>query len=348
MKDIIRKIPKVDLHCHIDGSVRVSTIKEIAELQGYKLPTYDVEELKKYVTVSKDCRSLSDFLKRFEVFYPILKDTLALERITYELIEDAYKENIVYLEARFAPVLQSKKDLSMEEVLKSVLKGKEKAEKNFSVKTGIILCVYRGTEKESWFETVELANKYKREGVCGIDLAGDESMYRAEIYKDAFDLAKRYSLNITVHAGEAAGPESIKDAIDKLYARRIGHGVKLEKDKFLYERVKEAKIPLEMCPTSNIQTEVVSTYREHPLKRYYEDGIRTTVNTDDRGVSDIDLTHEWKVVIDKIGMKFEDLLDMNINSIEAAFLKSEEKEKIKEYIQNKTAEVLKKGGLGGQ
>jgi len=341
MKELIKKLPKVDLHCHIDGSLRIRTIKELAELQGYKLPTYDEGELKKYVTVSRSCRSLSEFLERFEVFYPLLKDREAMKRITYELIEDAKKENIVYLEARFAPVLQSKEGLSMEDVLKAVLEGKKLGEENFGVKCGIILCVYRGESPESWYETVELAEKYKDEGVCGIDLAGDESKYPAKDFKEVFELAKKYNLNITVHAGEAAGAESIRWAIDILGAKRIGHGVRLKEDRFLYERVKNAKIPLEMCPTSNIHTEVVPSYKEHPIKEYYDDGIRVTVNTDDRGVSDIDLSYEWEMCIDKIGFKLEDLLDMNINSIEAAFLDEDEKRRIEGFIQSETSKILK-------
>jgi len=341
MRELIKRLPKVDLHCHIDGALRTRTIIELAQLQNYKLPTYDEEELKKYVTVSKSCRSLSEFLEKFEIFYPLLKDREAMKRVTYELIEDAKKENIVYLEARFAPVLQSKEGLNMEDVLKAVLEGKKLGEENFGIKCGIILCVYRGQPPESWYETVELAKKYKDKGVCGVDLAGDESRYPAKDFKEVFELAQKYNLNITVHAGEAAGAESIRWAIDLLGAKRIGHGVRLKEDRFLYERVKNAKIPLEMCLTSNVHTEVVPSYKKHPIKEYYYDGIRVTVNTDDRGVSDIDLSYEWEVCIDEIGFKLEDLLDMNINSIEAAFLDESEKNRIKELIQNQTSEILK-------
>ena len=340
VRDLISGIPKVDLHCHLDGSLRVETIRDLALKLNHKLPTYDPEELSRYVQVCPGCRSLPDFLKTFDFFYPLLKNPDAVERITYELLEDASRENIVYLEMRLAPVLQTSDSFPMEEVIRSVIRGKETAEKSFPVKSGILLCVYRGTSEDAQTKTVELAEKFRDRGVVGLDLAGDESRYPASLYQAAFRKAREFRIPVTIHAGEAAGSESISKAMELLEARRIGHGIRLKDDPLLLRRVMDSGITLEMCPTSNVQTQVVESYEKHPLPQYYKEGVRVTVNTDDRGVSGIDLSHEWNIVMEKMKLRLDDLLDMNINAIEAAFIDSSSRKTIERHIQEKIREIM--------
>ena len=337
--EVLRKFPKVDLHCHIDGSIRTETIFDIMKGKT-QLPCDNPKDLAEYVHVSSDCRSLTDFLSKFEFFYPYLKDPAVMERITYELCEDASSENIRYFEARFAPCLQKSDRYSQEDILKGVLRGAERGSSHFAVKIGIILCVYRGTPQEEWEETVALAEKYFGEGVVGLDLAGDESKYSARPFKAVFDRARGAGVHITVHAGEAWNWNSVKEAVDLLHAERIGHGIRIYENEIFFERIKQLQTPLEICITSNVQTGAVKDYDSHPIRNFYRKGIRTTINTDDRGVSNIDLTHEWRVAQEKCGLEFEDVLDMNINSCEAAFLPESEKAVLKEKIQNETRRLM--------
>lgn len=334
-REKLLKFPKVDLHCHLDGSVRVGTVYDLAKREGVKLPTEDHKMLEKYVQVPKTCKSLTEFLAAFEFFYPLLKSPYAMERVAYELCGDCASENIRYFEMRFAPFLQATEKHSMEDITKAVIKGTRDGIRDFKIDAGIILCAYRSTPLESCVEAVRLATKYKEDLVCGVDLAGDESNYKSELYEKAFALARKNRLNITVHAGEAAGAESIKSAIELLGAKRIGHGIRLREDPDLFEYVRKKEIPLEICVTSNIQTQTVRDFPLHPIKEYFDKGIAVTLNTDDRSVSGIDLTNEWEVAIREYGFTLKDLFKMNLTALENAFIYDKDKKKklIEKYKQ---------------
>ncbi len=336
---LVHSLPKCDLHVHLDGSVRVGTIRDAANKMGVRLPTQDLKELTKYVQVPPDCRSLSDFLKAFEVFYPVLKDPEILERISYELCEDASKENIRYMEVRFAPVLQVKKGFPMVEVVKSVLKGLKRGERDFKIRTLLLLCCYRSEPPITSIQTVNLALKYKEDGVAGIDLAGDEAHFPVGERKEAFLIAKKNDLPATVHAGEAGGAENIRFALEALGARRIGHGVRLKEDPDLLEKVKRDKIPLEMCLTSNVQTQVVKEYDLHPFREYYDLGIPVTINTDDRSVSNITLTSEIIRAIEYYQLSLEDIKRITLNGIEYAFTTEKEKGGLKKNFEREFQEL---------
>lgn len=343
--DALRKLPKVDLHCHLDGSIRPQTIFDIMKAAGCKLPCPDPAGIAGFVQVDSTCRSLTDFLNKFEFFYPYLRTPESMERIAYELCEDAAKENIRYMEIRFAPCLQASEKVTQKDILLSVLAGLTKGKRDFDIKTGAILCAYRGTPQEDWEKTYELAEKYKGQGVCGLDLAGDESRFPGAPFALIFDRAKNAGIPVTIHAGEAAGWESVKEAVDVLHASRIGHGVRIVENEVFAERVKDAGIVLEVCVTSNVHTGVCADYKSHPLPDFYRKGIRTTINTDDRGVSNIDLTHEWNIVQTKCGLEIDDVLDMNILAIDAAFCEASEKKILKDRIQTETRKIM--SGLSG-
>lgn len=327
----ISKLPKVDLHRHLDGSVRVETIRDIAKKYSFSLPTEDINELKKYVQVSPQCKSLTEFLKTFDFFYNFLKFPDVLERVSYESCEDAYKkENIKYLELRLAPPLQTNTGFDEENVVKSVLHGVKYAQKDFNIKVGVILCLYRYyniTEEQNW-KTLKLAEKYFGDGeVVGIDLAGDESKYPVVLYKKFFEYAKAAGLPITCHAGEAGPAKEVYDAI-KLGARRIGHGTHIVENEEVMKIVKNEGIILEVCLTSNLQTQVIEKIEFHPVKKYYDYGIKITLNTDDPSVSGIDLNYELNLASNVFKFGLEDIKKIILIAVEAGFVSNEQKKKL--------------------
>lgn len=337
--DVLRKLPKVDLHCHLDGSARAGTIFDIMKKKT-DLPCSTVAEFAGYVQVSASCRSLTEFLGKFEFFYPYLKSPEVMERMAYELCEDAAAENIRYMEVRFAPCLQADSKISQEDILQAVLGGLKKGSRDFDIIAVAILCIYRGTPPEAWAETYRLGEKYTGDGVAGLDLAGDESKYPGEPFKEVFDKAYSAGIPVTIHAGEAAGWESVREAVDVLHARRIGHGVRISENSVFFDRIKEMKIPLEICITSNVHTGIFKDYAAHPVRDFYRKGIRVTINSDDRGVSNINLTYEWEIAQKECGLEIEDILDINMNSVEAAFCEAAAKNKLKEKIQTESRQVL--------
>ena len=325
-------IPKADLHCHLDGSVRTSTIRDLAKKAGARLPAEDISELEKYVRVPETCRSLTEFLACFNFFYDFLKTPEAVERIAYELVEDVSKENVRILEVRFAPPLQEEDNISGRfsamKVVERALSGLRQGEKDFpSVKTGAILCFYRSLSEEQNDSTLSALKKYFGSGVIGADLAGDESRYPFSLYRKYFKAAQDMGVPLTAHAGEAAGPESIRAALE-LGVRRIGHGTRLIEDKELMKKVRDEGVALEVCLTSNVQTQTVRDYKDHPVRTYFEEGIAVTLNTDDRSVSGIDLSYEIAKASEIYGFSDEELARIILNGFEASFIDERTKKNI--------------------
>lgn len=323
--DFVKSLPKADLHCHLDGSLRVSTILELAKTHGVQLPVEGEEELRHYLQAGENCTSLSDYLKAFDVTCSVLQWKESLERATYELAEDCAQENIRYLEIRFSPVLHIKQGLKMTHAIDAVLRGKEQAERDFPIRIGIIICGLRHMSPEISLTLAELSVAYKNRGIVGYDLAGDENNHPAKNHKEAFYLIINNNINTTVHAGEASGPESIHQALHWVRANRIGHGTRLRENGDLLNYVNDHRIPLEMCITSNVQTRAVESYGKHPLKFYFDYGLRVTVNTDNRLVSNTTLTQEYMIAIEKFGFTPSELKYLIINGFKSAFLPNNEK-----------------------
>jgi adenosine deaminase len=328
MKMNIHALPKVDLHFHLDGSVRPSTIKEIALAEGIKLPAEEVEQLASFLQVKESCNDLSEYLSTFELPVLCLQTAQALERVAYEAVEDASKQNIKYLEIRFAPQLHTDKGLTLEEIVSSVLAGMKNAGEAFGVRARLLLTCLRSHSLEKTTEVVETARKFLGQGVVGVDLAGDEAGYPPQLHREAFRLAHRYDIPITVHAGEAAGAENIREAIVNMHAKRIGHGVRLRENRELLHAVKKNQIALEMCPTSNVQTKAVSSWREHPIREYYDHGILVTVNTDNTTVSNTTITQEYEKLVQLYQFSLEDLKRIIMNALAASFLEEPERKKL--------------------
>ncbi len=339
-REFIKSLPKAELHCHLDGSMRVETIIDIAKKENVKLPSNDINELRGILEVGMNCKSLEEYLLPFDITTQVLQTEEALIRATYELAEDAAEENIRYLEIRFAPLWHIKKGLSLTEVIEAVIEGARKAEKNFNIRVGIIICGIRHTSPGDTIKVAELAVAYKNRGVVGFDLAGAEKDFPAKDHKEAFYLIINNNINTTAHAGEAYGTESIEQAIHYISANRIGHGTRLKEDGDLLNYVNDHRIPLEMCITSNVQTKAVNTFDDHPAKFYFDLGLRVTLNTDNRLISNVTLTDEYMIAVKKLGFTADDIKYIILNGFKSAFLPFHEKITM---IKQVTKELEEKG-----
>lgn len=306
---------KVELHLHLDGSLRTSTVAQILNL--------DIEYVKNKMIVKSDNDSLSEYLTKFDLPIKAMQTKENLKRVASELAKDLKNDEVIYAEVRFAPAFHTDQGLTFTEVVESVLDGVKKVN---GIKINVILCMMRGASYENNLKTIEVAEKYLNKGVVALDLAGDEKKYKTSDYEKLFDIAKKKSIPFTIHAGEAAGAESVLEAI-KFGAQRIGHGIKIIENEKVLELVREKNIFLEVCPTSNIQTKVVDSYNEHPIKKLYDNEILVTISTDNNTVSNISLSNEYNRLSETFEFTNKDFLQMNINAVLASFLSTQEKEK---------------------
>lgn len=296
--------PYIDLHLHLDGSLPVRTVIELAAMQGIKLPSEDEAELKQFLTVSEDCRDLNEYLEKFELPLTLLQTGSALTKAVLDLAKRLTEEGVGYAEIRFAPQLHCRQGMTQTEVVAAALHGVKLAEDDFSVKTelSLILCCMRGADNHAEnLETVHVAGAFLGQGVVAIDLAGAEALYPTEDFEDIFALAREKGIPFTIHAGEAAGPKSIWKAME-YGAVRIGHGIAAAEDEELLQVLREKKIVLEVCPTSNLQTKAVSDIREHPVRKFLAYGIPVTVNTDNMTVSGTTIRGEFQLLKEKMGL----------------------------------------------
>ncbi|MGD6959446.1 adenosine deaminase [Rossellomorea aquimaris] len=325
-------MPKIELHCHLDGSVRPETIIDIAKREGIHIPSFDIEEMKEELIAQLDCESLDEYLEKFSIPNAVMQSKENLKRITFELYEDAAKENVKYMEVRFAPLLHTRKGLSIEEIIGSVIEGMKEAEGQFDIKGNIILSCMRTMSVESAFEVVEQGKIFLGKGVVAIDLCASEEEGFCGKFIEPIALAREYGYRVTIHAGETGIGRNVLEAVDWLGAERIGHGVYIKDCAEAYQIVKEKQIVLEICPTSNVQTKAVNQFRDHPLYDFHRDGIKITINTDNRTVSDTTMTKECDLVWNEFAMSYEDYKEIYMNSVEAAFASDEVKEGLKKYL----------------
>jgi adenosine deaminase len=318
--DFFRQLPKTDLHVHLDGSLRLETIIDLAERHKIELPSTDPSELRRAMNLGQNCGSLVEYLKAFDVTLRVLQHEDALYRVAYELAEDAARENVRYMEVRYAPMLHTKRGLRLTNVVEAVLAGLRAAHDTLGIESNVIVCGIRNISSESSLEMAELAVAYKNRGVVGFDLAGAEYDHPAKHHKAAFQLVRDNNINCTIHAGEAYGPESIAQALHVCGAHRIGHGCRLREDGDLLHYINDHRIPLEVCPSSNVQTGAVRDLASHPLKLYSSLGLRVTVNTDNRLVTDTTVSHELWHCHTKMGLSFADIRQIIIAGFKSAFL----------------------------
>lgn len=324
----INELPKIELHCHLDGSVRPQTIIDIALDKGIPLPTYDTNRIANYLQAPIDCESLDDYLKCFDLPLLIMQDEESIRRVTYELLEDSAKENIKYIEIRFGPRLHQRKGLALDKIVESVLEGMMMGEKDFGIKSNLILSCLRHHPVDTVYDVIECGKKYLGKGVVALDLAGAEVDGFVKKYIEPVKLAKDNGFHITIHAGETGSGQNVWDAISYLGAERIGHGVFIKDCDLAYELVKSNGITLEMCPTSNVQTKAVKGYENHPIASFLRDDILVTVNTDNTRVSNTTLGNEINLISNQHQLTIDEYKAIYNNSVKASFAD----DSIKEYL----------------
>jgi adenosine deaminase len=340
MLRLLSELPKVDLHVHLDGCIKPSTLLRLAEQQGLSLPSTNNIDLLPFVQVNEDCTNLIEYFAKFDFVLPFLQTKEALEQVAYEVVEQVAEHHIKYIEVRFAPQLHRNGDMTVEETISYVIQGLRRGEENFGVKARVIAICMRNHSLEANLEVIEAAAHFKGKGLVAVDLAGDELTYPAFLFREVFALASTYGIPVTIHAGEAAGPDNIEEAVLNLGATRIGHGVRLKENSRVLQMIREQRIPLELCPTSNIQTKAVTSWDTYPIREYFDQGILFTINTDNPGVSGTDITKEYQVIMEKFGFTLREITVLILNGVEASFLDAEEKTILKRDFE----EILQRLG----
>ena len=327
LREQLAELPKTELHRHLEGSIRPATIAEICRERGIELPSYDADELSDLVRITKSVDDLAALLKIFRIIQRCFTDKEAIARIAYEAVEDAYLDNVRYAELRFSPEFMAYyHHLSLTDVMDGVVEGIALSGRKFPVTAKLIVTVTRQFNSETmgmpWpspNEIARLALDYADRGVVGFDLAGAESGYPPELFAEAFEIAREGGLGITVHAGEGAGPESIRGAIEHLGATRIGHGVRIVQDSEVLQLALDRGVTLEICPTSNVLTRAVESLESHPVRQLYDAGLRITINTDDPAICGVTLTDEYMLLAEKFGFTLAEIEQLNETARQATF-----------------------------
>ena len=320
-RQLVVDMPKTELHTHLEGAVKPETILDLAGQYGVDVGT--LPELKRKIEM-RPGENLLDFLKKFNPFRFVFDHPESLQRVAYEMVEEDALEDVLYTEIRINPV-KHEEVLSIEGVLDAVLQGMHQASQDFGIEARLIVSINRSYPVESAMRVARAAVARKDQGVVGLDLAGDEVHFPAANFKTVFDYAKRQGLHITIHAGEAAGPESIRQALDVCHAERIGHGVRLGEDPALLQEVARRGVTLEMCPDSNLLINVVKDLKSYPLPVYVEVGVPVVVSTDDRHIFNLTMVGEYMALAENCGLSLQDLHRISLAGIRSSFLPDAEK-----------------------
>lgn len=338
-KQIIQRIPKVELHDHLDGGLRPETVVELAREYDVELPAKSPDEIAAWFRRGAEQRSLPLYLETFAVTNALMQRREALERIAHEAVLDLAREHVVYVEIRFAPFLHQEKGMNLEDIVSSVLRGLETGRQETGTHYGLILCAMRNQDPARSLAIAELAVAFRDRGVVGFDIAGDESGHPPKRHLEAFQYIRNRNFNITIHAGEAFGTESIWQAIQICGAHRIGHGTRLtddmsirgtriEKMGSLAHFIRDRRIPLEMCLSSNIGTGAAPNFDAHPFNIFFRNGFRVFLCTDNRLMSGTTLTREFEIAANHYNLTFHDLEKITLNAMKSSFIHHDEKIRI--------------------
>jgi len=338
-------IPKAELHLHLDGSVRPRTVLELAKQNGVPLPTEDLAKLPDFLEANENTASLVEYITFFELPIAVLQTVPALERATYELCEDLKHDNVRYAEIRYGPWLHVQQGLSLTDVIRAALSGWTAGRKAFGLEGGIIVTALRDMPPAQNLALAQVAGRFVNDGVIGFDLAGDEAGHPPILHEDAFRLARSLGLNITIHAGEAAGPESVRQAI-AMGALRLGHGIRAQEDPEVVATIRENGVQLDTAPTSNAQTKAVRRLEDHPLKRFFEQGIKVTISTDSRTVSHITLSQEFQNAVAALGCSLDQVWAMNLQALEGGFADEVSRARLRHEFADAEA-MLRQGRVEG-
>lgn len=341
---LLQRLPKAELHVHLDGSLRPETLHALSLARGVALPVPNLASLGDYMRVD-DARNLEDYLARFEITLAVMQDAEALERIAHELVIDSAADGVRYVEVRWCPTLNARGALALDEVVAAVHRGLRRGERETGTVARSIICALRNLGPSHALEMAELAVAHRAQGVVAFDLAGGEAGHPARLFATAFALARAHDLAVTVHAGEGAGAESIREAVHLCGADRIGHGTRLAEDPSLLAYVRDRGITLEVCPTSNVQTRVAATFAAHPIKAQHDAGVRVTINTDNRLMSGVTLTEEYARCADHLGFDLAVLSALSLQAFEAAFLPLPERRVLRASAEREMA--ILRSAFGG-
>jgi len=329
---IDRSLPLVELHRHLDGSIRLETILELADQHGIALPARTVAGLAPFIHIDKSAPGLMAFLDRFEHMTAVLVDADACRRVAYENVEDAGAEGIDYIELRYSPWFMAESHgMNPVEVMEACADGIRAAERDTGVRANIIGILSRTYGAETCMKELDAILSH-RDHIVAVDLAGDELRYPARLFKDHFKRVRDAGLRVTIHAGEADGPQSVWSAIYDLGAERIGHGFRSIEDPALVDYLAEQGIGLEACPTSNLHTSTVENYAAHPIRMLADRGVKFCLNTDDPGISAIDIAHEYLVAAPAVGLSPEQVRQSQLDGLELAFLSDQEKSDLQSKV----------------
>lgn len=327
----IKLLPKVELHCHLDGSLPLVTIQKLLQQEGKSIPA-SMAEVQTLVSVTDDCQSLVEYLEKFELLVDALQTKEALYQATVDFIESLASDNIMYVEVRFAPLLSTHSQLDCYTVVKNVVDGLKTGQEKYGIRSNAILCAMRHHTQEQNMELIEVAKTFLNKGVCALDLAGDEVGFPVLLHQGLFQKAKQEGIPFTIHAGECGSKQSVQDALD-LGAQRIGHGIAIAQDKQLQSECKERKIGIEMCPISNFHTKAARDWASYPFPLFYEEGLMVTINTDNRTVSNTTLMREFTALQDAYNITVDDVKDLTENAIDVAFLSEKDKQLLKKKFR---------------
>jgi adenosine deaminase len=330
--EFYQTLPKVDLHRHLEGSLRLNTLREVGLSHGLDLP--NTNRLRELVQVNKDeAFTFENFLSKFQTLRLFYRSPDIISRLTREAVADAAADNVRYLELRFTPAaLGRAEQFPLGEVMDWVIDGASKAEADFGVKTRLIASVNRHESPELAEQVARLAAERFAKGIIGLDLAGDEAHFSGLLFSGVFKEARQAGLHITVHAGEWAGAENVSEAITQLGAERIGHGVRVLEDPSATALARERGTTFEVCITSNYQSGVVAALTVHPLPRMISLGLNATINTDDPSISQIKLSDEYRLACEDLGLSIKTLQERVLAAAQAAFLPGEERQRLVESL----------------
>eukprot|EP00005_Dracoamoeba_jomungandri_P005902 CAMPEP_0174262382 /NCGR_PEP_ID=MMETSP0439-20130205/12941_1 /TAXON_ID=0 /ORGANISM="Stereomyxa ramosa, Strain Chinc5" /LENGTH=743 /DNA_ID=CAMNT_0015347079 /DNA_START=173 /DNA_END=2401 /DNA_ORIENTATION=- len=342
--DVLRKLPKAELHLHLDGSARIQTLIDLAKEQEVELPSFTKEGLGKLIYVDETCQSLVEYLRGFDITLKVLQKPYAITRVMYEVCEDAVADGVRYLEVRFSPILHIQQGMSLSQVMEAICEGKTLAEYRLPICANIIVCGMRHLDPSDSKKLAEIAWRYKDKGVVGFDLAGPENGFRSKAHKEAFDIIHKNHINCTLHAGEAAGPESIQDSIRWCGAHRIGHGVALKDDDDLLNFVVDHRIPIETCITSNLHTKAIKSLKDHPMRKFFDSHVPVVPCTDNKTVSNITLSEEYLKYCEVCDFTVEEVVRMIDYGFNAAFIGQSQKQRLRAEVLSDCVKILSEEG----
>jgi adenosine deaminase len=337
-REVVGRLPKAELHVHLDGSLRPETMIALAREARISLPSTDPDALRRFMRVD-DASNLEDYLRRFDVTIPLLQTPEAVERVAYEMAEDAARDNVRYLEVRYCPHLSRTRGMSLDDVIQAELRGLERGERDFGVVSRVINCSLRHYDPAISVRIAERSVAFRDRGVVAFDLAGAEAGRPADQHKAAFDLAAQGYLGITVHAGEAAGAESVATAVHQCHADRIGHGTRLYESPQLRDYIRDRRILIEANITSNVQTHAVRRASEHPVRAYFDAGLNVTLCTDGWLMAGVSLSDEYWLAHTDLGFSRVEIDQLILNGFAGAFLPWPERLELLSRVRDELADI---------